>query len=118
MSNATHHSPPEAWAGPDSEDERATVDSEQTLSMLGDDYAREILMAISTEALPAQEIADRLDLSRATVYRRLNRLESAGVVRATMSYHPDGHHRKQFQADFDRLVLSIETDGIGVDKST
>jgi DNA-binding Lrp family transcriptional regulator len=118
MSNATHHSPPEAWAGPDSEDERATVDSEQTLSMLGDDYAREILMAISTEALPAQEIADRLDLSRATVYRRLNRLESAGVVRATMSYHPDGHHRKQFQADFDRLVLSIETDSIDVDKST
>jgi DNA-binding Lrp family transcriptional regulator len=118
MSNATHHSPPEAWAGPNSEDERATVDSEQTLSMLGDDYAREILMAISTEALPAREIADRLDLSRATVYRRLNRLESAGVVRATMSYHPDGHHRKQFQADFDRLVLSIETDSIDVDKST
>lgn len=117
MPNATHHSPPEAWAGPDSDDEKATVDSEETLSMLGDDHAREILTAISTKPLPAREIANQLELSRATVYRRLNRLESAGVVRATMSYHPDGHHRKQFQADFDRLVLSIETDSIDVDKS-
>jgi len=117
MSNATHHGRPEAWTGPGSDEQTATVDSEEALSMLGDNYAREILTVISTDPLPAREIADRLGASRATVYRRLNRLESAGVVRATMSYHPDGHHRKQFQADFERLVLSIDTGDIDVNKT-
>jgi predicted transcriptional regulator len=117
MSNATHHGRPEPWTGPGHDDQKATIDSEETLSMLGDDYAREILTVIKHDPLPAREIAERLDLSRATVYRRLNRLESAGVVRATMSYHPDGHHRKRFQADFDHLVLSIDAGDIDVDKT-
>lgn len=117
MSNATHHGRPEAWAGPGYDDQDATVDSEETLSMLGDEHARRILTIINTDPLPAREIADRLDLSRATVYRRLNRLESAGVVQATMAYHPDGHHRRRFQADFDHLVLSIDADDIDVDKT-
>jgi DNA-binding Lrp family transcriptional regulator len=85
--------------------------------MLGDDYAREILTMISTDPLPAREIAERLGLSRATVYRRLNRLESAGVVQATMAYDPDGHHHRRFQADFDHLVLSIDAGDIDVDKA-
>lgn len=117
MSNAAHHGRAETGGAPGSADRNATVDIDETLSMLGDDYAREILTAISADPLPAREIADRLGLSRATVYRRLNRLESAGVVRATMSYHPDGHHRKQFQVDFDQLVLSVDAERITVDKS-
>jgi|APHM01.1.fsa_nt_gi Predicted transcriptional regulators len=118
MSNATRHGRPEARTGPGADDETTSIDSEETLAMLGDDYAREILTTISSKPLPARELADRLELSRATVYRRLNRLESAGIVESTMTYRPDGHHRKQFRVDFDHLVLSIGTGDIDVDKTT
>lgn len=116
MSNATYHGRPGPARGV-SDDEPPSVDSGEVLTMLGDEYAREILKTISADPLPAREIAERLELSRATVYRRLNRLESAGVVEASVSYHPEGHHRKRFTVDLDRLVLSIDTDRIDVDSA-
>lgn len=114
MSNATHQGRPEP-APRVNDDDDPPVDAGEVLAMLGDEYARDILKAISATPLPAREIAERLGLSRATVYRRLNRLESAGVVEASVSYHPEGHHRKRFTANCDRLVLSIDTDRIDVD---
>lgn len=114
MSNASPYGRPEPTGA--QRDETPPVDSGAVLAMLGDEYARAILKAISAGPLPAREIAERLDLSRATVYRRLNRLESAGVVEASVSYHPDGYHRKQFATDVDRLVLSIDADRIDVDR--
>lgn len=96
-------------------DQDASIDMEALLSILSDDYAREILKAVSSDPLPAPEIADRLDFSKPTVYRRLNRLEEIGVVETSLAYDPDGHHRKQFQATLDQVVLSIDTDDIAVD---
>jgi DNA-binding transcriptional ArsR family regulator len=92
-----------------------SADSEELLSLLSDDSAREILTTISEESLPAREIADRLDLSRPTVYRRLNRLEAIGVVETSFSLDPDGHHRQQFTATLDRVVVSIDADRISAD---
>jgi DNA-binding transcriptional ArsR family regulator len=96
-------------------DQDESIDMEALLSILSDDYAREILKAVSSDPLPAPEIADRLDFSKPTVYRRLNRLEEIGVVETSLAYDPDGHHRKQFQATLDQVVLSIDTDDIAVD---
>lgn len=117
MSDATYHNRPELNLGSKHSDAETSVDSEEVLSMLGDDYAQAILKAISTEPLPARKLAERLDLSRATVYRRLNRLEDAGIVESMLSYHPEGYHRKQFKINFDRLVLSIDTHDIDIDKT-
>ena len=97
------------------EPDRPEVDTEELLSLLSNDYARAIMAEISDEALPAREIARRLDISRATVYRRLDWLEEAGVLESTMSYEPNGNHRQQFRVTVDRLALSLEPDGISVD---
>lgn len=94
-----------------------TADSEELLALLSDDHAREILQSVSSEALPAREIADRVDLSRPTVYRRLNRLESAGLVTMSMSYDPDGHHRKQYRTTLEEVVLSMDGGRLVVDRS-
>jgi predicted transcriptional regulator len=98
-------------------DRDESVDTEALLSILSDDYAREILKAVSSDPLPAPEIAARLDFSKPTVYRRLNRLEEIGVVETSLAYDPDGHHRKQFRATLDQVVLSIDTDDIAVDQA-
>jgi len=97
------------------EPEHPEVDTEELLSLLSNDYARAIMAEISDEALPARVIAQRLDISRATVYRRLDWLEEAGVLESTMSCEPDGNHRQQFRVIVDRLALSLEPDGISVD---
>lgn len=91
------------------------VDSDGLLWMLSDDIARDIVTEISEDALPAREIADNLDISRPTVYRRLNRLEEAGIVQTSLSLDPDGHHRQQFQSTLDEVVVSIDAGQIDVD---
>jgi DNA-binding transcriptional ArsR family regulator len=98
-----------------SEPESPEVDPGELLSILSNEYVRAIMAEICDEALPAREIAQRLDISRTTVYRRLEWLEEAGMLWSTMSYESDGHHRKRFQVIIDNLSLSVTSDGISID---
>jgi DNA-binding transcriptional ArsR family regulator len=93
----------------------AIADGDEMLSLMSDDYAQQILDALGEEPLAARELVDRLDASRATVYRRLNRLESAGVVESSMTIHPEGHHRKEFRTTVERMDLVFGSDGVTVD---
>jgi predicted transcriptional regulator len=92
-----------------------SVDTNEVLSLLSDNFAREVLEAVYAEPLAAREIATRLDVSRATVYRRLNGLKSAGLVEQSIEYHEAGHHRKQFQAVIDRIQLTLTADRLDVE---
>jgi predicted transcriptional regulator len=56
-------------------------------------------------------------MSRATVYRRLDRLESAGVLESSMRIDLDGHHRKRYRVVVDRLQLCVESDGLSLEAS-
>jgi DNA-binding transcriptional ArsR family regulator len=98
-----------------SEPESPEVDTGELLSILSNEYVRAIMAEISDEALPAREIAQRLDISRTTVYRRLEWLEEAGILRSRMSYESNGHHRQRFRVVVDRLALSVDSDGISID---
>ncbi|WP_276257941.1 ArsR/SmtB family transcription factor [Haloglomus litoreum] len=91
-------------------DPETAVDADELLSLLGDEYAREILSTLGDQSLPAREIVDRSSVSRPTVYRRLDRLEEAGLVETTMSLHPDGHHRKEFRIVVDAVELRPKDD--------
>lgn len=91
------------------------VDADDLLELLSDKYARAIIGEIATEQLPAREIARRLDISRTTVYRRLDSLESAGVVRTSMSFERDGHHRQLFALALDGVELAFDADGVAVE---
>ena len=100
-------SPPTLSPSQESPSDDRSVDPEQLLTLLGDEYTRAIIDALGTESLPAREIASRTEISRPTVYRRLDRLETAGVVEPTMTVDPDGHHRQAFEVVIDGLELSL-----------
>ena len=100
-------SPPTLSPSQESPSDDRSVDPEQLLTLLGDEYTRAIIDALGTESLPAREIASRTEISRPTVYRRLDRLEAAGVVEPTMTVDPDGHHRQAFEIVIDGLELSL-----------
>mgnify|MGYP000342028491 FL=1 len=87
----------------------------EILPLLSDEYTRKILNALAERPLAARELVTRLDVSRATVYRRLDDLESAGVVVSSMTVHPEGHHRKRFRVAVDEMNVTFGTEGVRVE---
>ena len=87
-------------------DEEQTV--EEILDALGDAEARRILAAINPEALSAKEIAERLDLSLPTVYRRLDMLVARDLVVARTLVAENGNHYKVFECNFESTVVTLE----------
>lgn len=95
--------------------DKPSVDTSEVLSLLSDEYARKMLNVLVDDSLSARALSERLDMSRTTVYRRLNRLESAGVIESSMVADPQGHHRKQFVVGVDRMELMFRSDGISLE---
>lgn len=85
---------------------------DELLSCLEDRYTRQIMTTLQDGPMPARDIVASCDCSRPTVYRRLNDLETAGVVTTTMQCNPDGHHRKMFLLQVDQITLELQPDGI------
>ena len=85
---------------------------EEMLSLLADDYVRSILDALTDGSKPATEIADHCDASTVTIYRRLDRLETAGLVAVETQIAPDGNHRAQYRARPASIAVSITETGL------
>jgi DNA-binding IclR family transcriptional regulator len=85
---------------------------EAALDLLSDEYACRILGALDERPMPAAELADACGMSRPTAYRRLDRLETAGLVTADLAYDPDGHHRRRYHLALDQLEVRIGADGV------
>ncbi len=59
-----------------------------------------------------------LDASKSTVYRRLERLEAAGLAESTLTIDPDGNHRKRFHAVDAVLEFDLSPGGLSVSVGT
>lgn len=105
----THPPRPTDTTGPAPEE---TIQATELVALLDDDHAREIITAISDEAKAAREIVRECHSSRPTVYRRLNRLQEAGLVTTAMRYDSDGHHCKTFRLRYDSASISLGADGL------
>lgn len=81
---------------------------EETLDILGDSQARAVLAALDRESQSAKELADRLNLSLPTIYRRINRLEEQGLIEHRSVISIDGNHYKVYACDFDSAVISLQ----------
>lgn len=114
--------PPASRASPAGRRTDASTDrrpaTDRLLASLDAEYAREILEAIRTDPKPARELAAECDASRATVYRRLNDLEEAGLVASWTVHDPDGHHRTVFEATFESVTVDLGVDGLSVSVAT
>lgn len=78
------------------------------LSVLDDEYAREILTHTSVESMSASTLSERCDASLPTIYRRLERLEACRLVTEETELAPDGNHYSVYTANLDRLELTLE----------
>lgn len=90
----------------------SAVDAERILQLLADSYARQILQRLAESPQSAATLAEQLDCSRATVYRRLNRLEQVGLVTSDLMIDADGHHRRTYATCTEALTVSVCSEGI------
>lgn len=83
---------------------------EQVLDTIGDPYARNVLAAICRRPQSAKELADDLDHSLPTVYRRLDVLEEHNLITARTNVADDGNHHEIYESNFDSVLISVEDD--------
>lgn len=88
---------------------------EEVLNAIGDPYARDVLATIGDGSRTAGEIADDLEHSLNTVYRRLDLLVAHGLVEKSMDIAEDGNHSRRFETTFDSVVISVEDDAYDVE---
>lgn len=105
---------PDSSGGPWRRPADDRVPATDVLELLGDEYTRRILASLLERPRSGPALLERTDASRATVYRRLNALEDAGIVAAALRPDPDGHHRKEFRLAVERLDVRFDDDGISV----
>ena len=81
---------------------------EDILDTIGDRRARHVLASIAHEPRSAKEIAEELDLSLPTVYRRIEELEDYDLVEGRTEIATDGNHYRVFECAFDSTVISLD----------
>lgn len=87
-----------------------SIEGTEILDLLGDEYTSRILEALSVEPRPARELVSVCDMSRPTVYRRLDRLEDHDLVSTDTTIDSDGHHRKVFETTLERVTIELVDD--------
>lgn len=81
---------------------------EKLLDTLGDGRARRILAEIARHPASVKELTDRLDLSRATIYRRIDKLHEHGLVEERTLVADEGNHYSEYRSDFSGTVVSLD----------
>jgi len=90
------------------------VEAHEFLELLGDEYTHRVLEAVVEKPRTGREIIDAAGVSKATVYRRLEKLEEANLVDSRMNLDEDGHHCKQFHATVESVRVGFDDDGFTV----
>ena len=83
-------------------------------ALLDDEYARGILRATHSKAMSARQLANDLDASRPTIYRRINQLQTVNLLTETMEMDADGNHGNVYRSCLDRIVIEPGEDGLSV----
>ncbi|MFB6151977.1 MAG: ArsR/SmtB family transcription factor [Haloarculaceae archaeon] len=77
------------------------------LSVLDDEGAREVLEAVDGQPHSAAELSERCGVSVSAVYRRIERLQSAGLVEEHTRPRSDGHHESVYVAALEELSVRL-----------
>jgi DNA-binding transcriptional ArsR family regulator len=102
---------PNSTAATTEQASQQTVDADDLLELLGDEYTYRVFEAVVEQSRTGRELIEATDASKATVYRRLDDLEDAGLVESTLDIASDGNHRKRFHAVVTAMQVNFGADG-------
>lgn len=78
------------------------------LDLLSDEYARDILAATSARPMSAQQLAEQYDMSEATVYRRVDRLQEQGLLKEQNVPRTSGNHYSVYVATLSEVSVELD----------
>ncbi len=81
------------------------------LEAIGDERTRTVLAAIVRKPGPVNDLIEQLDLSEATIYRRIETLREHDLVEERTLVADDGNHYNVYWSDFAGAVVTLEEDG-------
>ncbi len=81
-------------------------DLEVVLDALHDATCRDILCVLD-EPLTADDLAQRCDIPRSTVYRKLDLLSTASLVEESTEVRADGHHTTRYRGDIEAVHVLL-----------
>lgn len=82
--------------------------------VFGDPLARRILVLASERPVSADDLADQLDASRPTIYRRVNALIDYDLLRERQQIGRAGNHYQTFETTLRRVAFEIEDGGYDI----
>ncbi|GAB7012241.1 MULTISPECIES: helix-turn-helix domain-containing protein [Halolamina] len=88
---------------------------EDVVDLLGDDYVRTILAETREEPKSVEALSDACDADPSTIYRRVERLEAAGLLTDEQRLDPGGHHYKEYDAVLEAVHVHVRAEGYEID---
>ncbi|MFW5939180.1 MAG: ArsR/SmtB family transcription factor [Halolamina sp.] len=88
---------------------------EDVVELLGDEYVRTILAETSEEPRSVDALSEACDADPSTIYRRVERLEAAGLLTDQQRLDPGGHHYKEYGATLDAVHVHVRGDGYRIE---
>lgn len=89
-------------------------DHENVFDVLGSEEVRCILALADAEPVSAQALADRLDASQPTIYRRINVCEEYDLLAQTTRIDDEGNHHKVYRTNLQRACIEVADGGYDV----
>jgi predicted transcriptional regulator len=68
----------------------------------------------ATEPMTVPELSDACDVPLSTAYRKLNQLETAGLLSESIGFDLRGRHATRYERTFDSVAVELDDDGIVV----
>jgi len=87
------------------------------LELLADDVSRRILSELD-EPMTTQEIATACDIPRSTAYRKVDRLQEAGLVTDWIRVRADGRHPSEYRRAAEEILLEVTLEDVSVELQT
>jgi len=87
--------------------EATTPAFQDVLDALDDPVCRQLLKRLD-EPRSADELVETTDVARSTVYRKLDLLREAGLVREFTEIRRDGGHTARYECSFDEVRVSFD----------
>lgn len=82
---------------------------QDVLRALDDEACRTVLSELS-EPMTANDLSDRCEIPKSTLYRKLDLLSRAALVHERSQIGADGGRRTRYERDVSEVTISIEDD--------
>lgn len=89
--------------------------ADRIADLLGDDYARAILVHTREEAKSVDALSDACDADPSTIYRRVERLQEADLLTDEQRLDPGGHHYKVYVSSVREVRVRIDPGGVEIE---